>query len=184
MSPYPDSEGFHHNVWIQNHRYSSSIQVGFVVIPGQPCTYASIVSHFPWRFTLQTVPVDPRDLFRGDYVVLSYEISTLDRIHGYGQVDEGDKIYVRLEKQDDVWSAVEVSKSEPDDWYYFIAGDVKSTNDGRLWVEYGIEAYFVPEGEGLEIQRAHDLKVRVSINESGKAIIKNLIVDGETYQLH
>lgn len=27
---------------------------------------------------LKTEPVDPRDLFRGDYVVLNYEISTLD----------------------------------------------------------------------------------------------------------
>src|SRR3989344_3670842 len=28
---------------------------------------------------LQTVPVDPRDIFRGDYVTLRYEISTLDQ---------------------------------------------------------------------------------------------------------
>jgi uncharacterized membrane-anchored protein len=146
--------------------------------------YNEAILAFGKTVVLQTVPVDPRDLFRGDYVVLSYEISTLDRIPGYGQVDEGDKIYVRLEKQDDVWDAVQLSKSEPDDWYYFIAGEVKSTGDGRLWVEYGIEAYFVPEGEGLEIQRADDIKIRVSINESGKAIIKNLIVDGETYELH
>ena len=27
---------------------------------------------------LRTVPVDPRDLFRGDYVVFSYEIGTVD----------------------------------------------------------------------------------------------------------
>ena len=27
---------------------------------------------------LKTVPVDPRDLFRGDYVVLRYDISTID----------------------------------------------------------------------------------------------------------
>jgi len=27
---------------------------------------------------LKTMPVDPRDLFRGDYVILSYEIGNLD----------------------------------------------------------------------------------------------------------
>ena len=145
--------------------------------------YNEAILAFGKTVVLQTAPVDPRDLFRGDYVVLRYEISTLDSIPGYWQIDEGDNIYVRLEKQDDVWGAIQVSKAEPDDWYYFIAGEVTDVRDDTLRVEYGIEAYFVPEGEGLEIQRADDLKVRVSINESGKAIIKNLIVDGETYQL-
>jgi len=32
---------------------------------------------------LQTAPVDPRDIFRGDYVVLRYEISTLSNIPGW-----------------------------------------------------------------------------------------------------
>ena len=27
---------------------------------------------------LKTMPIDPRDLFRGDYVILSYEIGNLD----------------------------------------------------------------------------------------------------------
>jgi len=50
-------------------------------------------------------------------------------------------------------------------------------------MEYGIEAYFVPEGKGREIERAEDIKVRVSVDRSGIAIIKNLIVDGATFQL-
>ena len=145
--------------------------------------YNEVILAFGKTVVLQTVPVDPRDLFRGDYVVLRYEISTLDHLPWYGQFDEGDKIYAKLEKQDDVWNAVQVSKSEPDNWYYFIAGEVEDVGDRTLRVEYGIEAYFVPEGEGREIERADDLKVRVSINESGKAIIKNLIVDGGTYRL-
>jgi uncharacterized membrane-anchored protein len=31
------------------------------------------------KIMLRVEPVDPRDLFRGDYVSLSYEISSLDR---------------------------------------------------------------------------------------------------------
>ncbi|MFC1951587.1 GDYXXLXY domain-containing protein [Chloroflexota bacterium] len=45
-----------------------------------------------------------------------------------------------------------------------------------------MEAYFVPEGKGREIERAGDIEVRVSIDRSGKAIIKNLIVDGVDFQ--
>ena len=30
------------------------------------------------KILLKTIPLDPRDLFRGDYVVLNYEISQLN----------------------------------------------------------------------------------------------------------
>jgi len=132
---------------------------------------------------LQTVPVDPRDIFRGDYVMLRYEISTLSNIPGLPMVKEGDKAYVRLEQRDDVWEATYVSRTLREDWAFFIAGDVTDVRDNRISMEYGIEAYFVPEGEGRAIERADDLKVRVTIDRSGKAVIKNLIVDGETFQL-
>ena len=49
---------------------------------------------------LETVPVDPRDLLRGDYVTLRYKISMLDldKIkkdkNDYGS---GDLVYIKLE---------------------------------------------------------------------------------------
>ena len=55
---------------------------------------------------LQTVPVDPRDLFRGHYVVLRYKISTLSGIPELRNIHEGDKVYVHLEQRGDVWEAI------------------------------------------------------------------------------
>ena len=132
---------------------------------------------------LETVPVDPRDIFRGDYVILRYEISTLRGIPGLSMVEEGDKAYVRLERRGDVWEATRVSRTYREEWDFFIAGDVTDVQGNRITIEYGIEAYFVPEGEGLEIQNARDIKVRVSINRLGKAIIEGLIVNGTPFQL-
>src|SRR4030042_6192399 len=132
---------------------------------------------------LQTGPVDPRDIFRGDYVVLRYEISTLVNTPGVWMLKQGDKAYVRLERDGDVWDAVEVSNVYVDGWAAFIAGEVTSVSNDRATIIYGIEAYFVPEGEGLAIQRAADIKVRAKIDASGKAVIENLIVDGKTYEL-
>ena len=132
---------------------------------------------------LQTAPVDPRDIFRGDYVVLRYEISTLSNIPGLRTVKEGDKAYVRLEQRVDIWEATEISKVPREEWAVFISGKVTNVRDNRITMEYGIEAYFVPEGKGREIERAGDIKVRVSLDRSGIAIIKNLIVDGATFQL-
>ena len=45
---------------------------------------------------LRTVPVDPRDLFRGDYVVLSYAISTVEAADSDSKFERGDTVYVTL----------------------------------------------------------------------------------------
>jgi len=134
---------------------------------------------------LQTGPVDPRDIFRGDYVQLRYEISTLRNTPGVYMLQNGDTAYVRLEKSGDVWAAVQVSnqRADADKWAVFIAGEVTRIINLTAVLDYGIEQYFVPEGQGLVIQNAKDLKVRVKLGSSGKAMIENLIVDGQVFQL-
>jgi uncharacterized membrane-anchored protein len=132
---------------------------------------------------LQTVPVDPMDIFRGEYVQLRYTISTLSNIPGITTAKNGEKVYVRLEQDGEVWKAAEVGHSH-DSWDEYIAGQVVSTGNSQIALEYGIEAYFVPQGKGPEIQRARDIKARIVINGSGQAFIKGLIVDGKPFQLH
>jgi uncharacterized membrane-anchored protein len=57
---------------------------------------------------LQTAPVDPLDIFRGEYVQLRYEISTLTNIPGVGTIYNGDTVYVHLKQDGEVWKAIEV----------------------------------------------------------------------------
>jgi len=46
---------------------------------------------------LKLVPVDPRDFFRGDYVILNYEISLVKNYDYFGpDLKQGDKVYVNL----------------------------------------------------------------------------------------
>src|SRR5262249_27649233 len=47
--------------------------------------------------TLRTVPVDPHDLFRGDYVELNYEISSVKSARDF---KPGDQVWVILRKGD------------------------------------------------------------------------------------
>ncbi len=68
------------------------------------------------KILLKTAPVDPRDIFRGDYVSLRYDISALD-LDELG-VKEGfknnEKVYVILEKNpDNTFSARSVSRTLP-----------------------------------------------------------------------
>ena len=140
------------------------------------------------QVVLQTVPVDPMDIFRGEYVQLRYEISTLTNIPGVGTIHFRDTVYVHLEQDGEVWKATEVSKNKNPDWEYFIAGKMEGGFGNQVnitaTITYGIEQYFVPEGKGMEIQNAQDIKVRVVINGAGQAFIKGLIVDGEPFQLN
>lgn len=131
---------------------------------------------------LKTQPVDPRDLFRGDYVVLNYQISTLDLNSlqsDSNEFNDGDNVYISLDLADGYGVPAKISKNPPEDGLY-IKGNVVNVRDSRLIVSYGIESYFVPEGKGYDIERHRgNLDVKVSIDNFGNAVIKSLIVDGK-----
>jgi uncharacterized membrane-anchored protein len=148
---------------------------------------------------LEIVPVDPRDLFRGDYVVLNYRIGTLDMPKGETNAfTRGQNVFVTLRPDENNKArAVAVSADRPavsgND--IVIAGVVNSvfgcalkedgSRDCRLGnraidVRYGLESYFVPQGEGkkIELTAKARLEVVAAIAPSGQAAIKRLLIDG------
>ena len=87
------------------------------------------------RVLLRTAPVDPRDIFRGDYVSLRYDISTLDLdgLGAKGSFKPNERVYVLLEKtQDGVFSAVSVSRGLPSG-KRFIQGRVEYERTLSKW---------------------------------------------------
>ena len=132
---------------------------------------------------LKTVPVDPRDLFRGDYVILKYPISTINMKTLPTEKNDfnvGDHIFVELSIKDDYAEASRINASHKKDTLA-IQGTVKDIVGNQLYIEYGIESYFVPENKGKEIERmvGKNIDVRAMISKSGKAIIKTLLIDGK-----
>lgn len=147
---------------------------------------------------LRTVPVDPRDLFRGDYVVFAYEIGTVDVGDAAG-LRRGETVYVTLRPGPDGFARAEsASREKPaaPAGATVIAGRVTSTSacaraeDGRLdcssgrrrlGVSYGIESYFVPQGQGLAIERTEKARIEVvaAVSPSGDAAVKRLLIDGK-----
>jgi uncharacterized membrane-anchored protein len=146
--------------------------------------------------TLQTRPVDPRDFLRGDYVVLGYDISSVPAgaLKDQLSAGKGAPVYVKLmPNRDGFYEAVSVHAApievaSPD---VLIRGHVVSGADcgadrrafcGTLQVRYGIERYFVPEGEGRKLESARNqrkLTVVAAVAPSGRAAIKRLQIDGE-----
>ena len=61
-------------------------------------------------------PVDPRDLFKGDFAGLSYDISRLDAglVSGLGGAQREQTVYVTLERDaGEVWKPVSVARTLP-----------------------------------------------------------------------
>ena len=125
---------------------------------------------------LQTVPVDPRSLLQGDYAILDYEIARLpDWMDGFSA---GRTVYVVLQVERDVWTSSAYTEERS-----HVAGEVfiKGRIDRIGHADFGIGTYFVPEGTGRIIEGAQDVKVVVSVDEDGNAVIKDVLVDGEPF---
>ncbi|MCP4399661.1 MAG: GDYXXLXY domain-containing protein [bacterium] len=137
---------------------------------------------------LQCRPVDPRSLFSGDYVVLSYTISRFME-EQFRQLNQDSKefkrhdtIYVALSKGLDGkhWDAVAVSQDRKKlraDYPVVIRGVIQSTWQPHQ-VRYGVESYFVPQFEGKRIEREiSNVSVEVAVAKSGESGIKRLFID-------
>lgn len=143
---------------------------------------------------LKTAPVDPRDLLRGDYVILTYDISTISTTSITGtrpQTGEVARLHVRLKPGADGFWTVSAASFDP------LAEEAGSVvllsqpvtiydwewqNAGNLTVSYGIERFYVPEGEGRPIEDGRNqgrVSVAVRVSEGGQAQIRALMLDNE-----
>jgi uncharacterized membrane-anchored protein len=141
---------------------------------------------------LQVVPVDPHDLFRGDYVVLSYAISRLqtDKLAGDDDFNAGDAIYVSLARTGDEWQPTALHRA-PRGEGVVLKGHVDTTESGNdscvppcyaYRVNYGLEEFYVPEGEGRALETLRNdqhISVDVAVAASGRSALKRLLVDGQ-----
>lgn len=120
---------------------------------------------FGEEITLKTVPFDPTDLFRGDYVELSYEIEVVkeSQIKNYeinNKSDYGQRtdMYAVLKDDGDVYILDYITKDRPDGGiylrcevyaYYGFRGD-----NNLVEVDYRINRYFIKEKTGTELEEA------------------------------
>ncbi|WP_299792487.1 GDYXXLXY domain-containing protein [uncultured Shewanella sp.] len=119
---------------------------------------------------LKTEPVDPRSLFRGNFVRLNYEINRVTVEGGGKDYKEGEVIFVTLIEKQGIWQAETIDIKRPEHGSY-IRGRIRSIDSGSVRVEYGIEAFFMPKEKALKVQdemRGHAL-VRVYVAPDGKA---------------
>jgi len=136
------------------------------------------------KIYLKTVPVDPRDLLRGDYVVLRYEIQNHNEIRELIKKEEltsGDNVYISLNKDSEELGTFKlVTITKPNSGIFI---KTKITNKNSL--ELGIGKYFIPEGKGYQIERLRgNIKVLTSIDKFGNAKIIDLYKNNTKFEFN
>jgi uncharacterized membrane-anchored protein len=136
------------------------------------------------EIVLETLPVDPRDLFRGDYVVLRYGLSSYKApYHRKYNFENGQTLYVTLKPDGQNWLIDSVSPAKPARGL-FLQGRISNASKEKYQeayeIQYGIESYFVPEGEGKKLEALREkkkLNAVINVAPGGQAKIKKLIAN-------
>lgn len=135
------------------------------------------------EISLQTVPIDPRSMFRGNYAHLRYEISNIPGadIRTEKNPRNGEIVYVRLEATEDgIFSYNGASLKKPQDGMYIrgrIQNYSRSNSAEKYRVKYGIEALFAPKEKALKLERnLRDQGIaKIMLARNGKAALKEVI---------
>lgn len=162
-------------------------------------------------------PVDPRDLFRGEFVRLDTPIAAVGIARSGGTTTQADVlpvvgswplentagrvVYVQLAPRDSApvggapeYRAVSISvRSVPGainlrgrvHWTEAMDRSDRTTVD-RVRIDYGLDAFYMQEGTARPVEDAmragRPVQMEVAIASSGRARIRNLIVDGKPLQ--
>jgi uncharacterized membrane-anchored protein len=137
---------------------------------------------------LETQRIDPRDMLRGDYLILNYKISDVPGKLFSSPVKNdlapGTKIFVALAPGTNQFYEITRASTNA---FAPTANEIllKGKSANRWWnatnsvhVTYGIENYFVAEGTGNPTGK---LTVQVIVPASGHPKIAQVFVDGKPY---
>lgn len=142
------------------------------------------------EIVLPIVPVDPRDLFKGDYVRLGYQISRAP-----GTVVETPEPQFKqvgyatiAPNAEGVWAVTKITARYPQAvpaGSHIVQARTQGAwkqGSGQLWLTYGLERFYVPEGKGLALEKAardKKLEAIVAVDSRGRTAIKGLSIDGK-----
>lgn len=142
------------------------------------------------EIVLQAQPVDPRDLLRGDYVILGYQAQSISSYRYSESSDRapspGEEVLVELERNGRYWEPVEyrlagATRPASEPGAVFLRGTVEGESRGFLRVNYpNLDRYYVPEGTG-NLPKPPD--VVVIVDRDGNARIQRLEIDGQRWPL-
>lgn len=124
---------------------------------------------------VRTVPVDPRDLLRGQYMRLAYEWSRMELPAVDGSVPQGNEVWVVLGPDGEFHVPLRAARERlvPASQDEVVLRGLISDGWRR---EFGVEKYFVPEG--TDTPSANEVTVRLRVGSDGTARIETVYRNG------
>lgn len=140
----------------------------------------------------EVIPVDPRDIFRGDYVTFGYAFAGSADHPVPETTRTGDALFVTLKPNGpEAWEIAAISDAYPASVpaeQVVLKGRVlwltpkTETSPAMARFRFGIESYFVPEGKGRDLEqevREHKIAAVLAVGAKGDVAIKGLKIDGK-----
>jgi uncharacterized membrane-anchored protein len=136
---------------------------------------------------LEARRVDPRDLLRGDYLILNYNISFVPTNLFSPPIPKDTistkEIFVALAQgTNHIWEVTRASTNTfmPAADEVLLRGEVvgRGVHTKQIQVEYGLERFYVAEGTG---NPAGNLTAQVVVPASGRGRVQEVFVDGKPY---
>lgn len=160
------------------------------ILAGQVLLMVGLIAQQEYRLAtwdtirLPVIPVDPVALFRGRYVRLGYDFFRIETTETDWK--RGDVIYLRLAPDaEGLWRLVGFGHT-PDKptGQVLVRGRIRLTSSPHLYVETGIESYFLSERKAPQIERLmgrgspYRITVDVAVSADGATALKQLYVEG------
>jgi uncharacterized membrane-anchored protein len=111
---------------------------------------------FGQEILLETKAFDPTDLFRGDYVAVSFVISDITKSKVTLPIDKvsNKNLYVRLKQEGNYYVVDQVSENKPQQGVYLRGKFQDTYNDSDTFrVDYSLDKYFLEQGSGKDLQQ-------------------------------
>ncbi|KUO61946.1 MAG: hypothetical protein APF84_04750 [Gracilibacter sp. BRH_c7a] len=140
------------------------ILIGLTIIPVKTMLYGQ-------EILLETRAVDPTDLFRGDYIIVSPKISQIPKTKFPSmELDNNKKIYVLLKQEGPYHVVDSIATTQPQEGLYLEGRIPFYYFDSELvQVDYSLDKYFIPQGSGKQLEDA---------SFRGNLIAKVKVLDG------
>ncbi|MBO1001362.1 GDYXXLXY domain-containing protein [Pseudogracilibacillus auburnensis] len=122
---------------------------------------------------LELMPIDPRSMLQGDYIILRYGITEMEQTDDYRLWNKKIKVVLRENNGIYDYAGYYQINGEWNKPYNEEQGDImiNGKSNGPNEVVYGIESYFVPEGTGVDLQNEVEYAY-VRVGKTGNAIIE------------
>lgn len=150
-------------------------QVGALAFFGLP--FAQTLA-FGKSVVLRCHTYDPHDVFKGDYVAVTYDVN---RKVDFSDFKAGDTAYLTLKKGATYWEPVAATKEMPSS----LKSDEASmkvryngSNNPSALITTGIERFYVPEGAATNVG-SDNLQAEIALAADGMPVLKRMLMDGK-----